>query len=152
MFEPCIDYIKTTRGEKCVYEMIRPYVHCRWLKKGPYGEVGANGVANTAFHPNDGVLILECGYQRNGSDYVPDEPGCMRASAVHDAWCRAMSKGQIPNTRKNRNCGVREYIAICRNDGLGLWNRRVRNGAMWGYRVVKYSIRWLFRDRRDRAE
>ena len=77
----------------------------------------------------DGIT-LHADYQWNGSNIVVDSPSCMRASAVHDAWCQGMRLGILANTEENWDLGVEEYIAICRKDGLNFVRAQLRQCFM----------------------
>ena len=131
------------------YQMIQEYVHVKWLGKRPpiMDKNGTgDGVGGVGFHTSgeERVLTLHSGYMWNGSDYVPDRSECMRASAIHDAWCRAMKSGDFQNTGKNWNRGAREYAAICRADGLHRFRVWARRATIVGYGIVKYFLRKLF--------
>ncbi len=59
---------------------------------------------------------------------------CLRASALHDAWCQAMDHRYFERGFRNWRRGAIEYRKICRKDGMG----RVR--AWFRYVVVC----WLY--------
>lgn len=60
-------------------------------------------------------VTLHRGYSWNGSNYAGDTPATLRASALHDAWWRAMEDGIYKcESRENAD---KEYIFICQEDG-----------------------------------
>ena len=60
-------------------------------------------------------VTLKRGYSWNGSNYVGDTIETLRASALHDAWWRAMVDGIYEcESRENAD---KEYVFICQEDG-----------------------------------
>ena len=123
------------------YRMLQDYVHLAWFSKRPpmiAKEWAGDGVENVTFHEDvdEGVLTLHRGYEWNGSNVVRDSPECMRASAVHDAWCKAMKAGQFRNVEENWDRGAHEYAAICVDDGLERWRAEGREAAIDFYGEV----------------
>ena len=45
---------------------------------------------------------------------------CLRASAIHDAWCQAMDAGLYKENCRNWFRGTSEYYSIARADGMGI--------------------------------
>lgn len=135
MFEEDRDYIVIAREE--AYEIIRTYEH-EWLHSNPpisgtsWETSGATALEHVTF--SDDGLTLASGYQWNGSNIVSDRPSCMRASAVHDAWCQAMGRGVLQHSEENWDRGVEEYVAICSADGLTGFEAQIRAWFMkvWG--------------------
>lgn len=99
------------------YAMLVDYNHQGWLC-GNSPDLGSAhpSLKNVRFRI-DGMTLLK-GYEWNGSDIVTDSPECMRASAVHDAWCDAMEDGIYKYTKANWDMGADEYADICIEDGL----------------------------------
>ena len=132
MFIESEDYIELEPDER--YRMLRDYSHT-WLEGTPAVGNLTIGRKNVTYTANE--LILHAGYEWNGSDQVKDTPQCMRASAVHDAWCWAMNAGIYVNDRKNWNRGAKEYAAIGSADGLS--DARARGKAIrWFGRCGRY--------------
>ena len=113
------------------YEMLEEHEH-KWTGEAPEMNVwvaGSQKLSNyVSFHTAG--ITLRAGYQWNGSNIVVDSPKCMRASAVHDAWCQGMRLGILANTEENWDLGVEEYIAICRKDGLNFVRAHLRECFM----------------------
>lgn len=133
MFKEGEDY-KTIKPEDS-YLVLRDYSHT-WIGNGPNLNrfvVASKDLEKFVTFNNRGLVLHEQ-YEWNGSNLVVDSPMCMRASAVHDAWCQGMRLGILENTEKNWGRGVDEYIAICRADGLNFLKRRLREIFMklWG--------------------
>ena len=84
-----------------------------------------------------GVTLFE-GYAWNGSTGAKDILACMRASALHDAWCQAMKKGIYGNGYLNWRRGASEYRSICRADGMGWFRARARwlGSLVWGLKKL----------------
>ena len=123
---------KKTRTIKVVeletkYLMLREYRH-EWLGNGPDMSVLVVGspLLDKYVSFSESGLTLRINYEWNGSNIVVDSPMCMKASAVHDAWCQGMRLGILASTEKNWDRGVDEYIAICRADGLNFVRSRLR--------------------------
>ena len=117
------------------YRMIQDYVHLEWLSKRPPmigGDRTGDPVPNVTLHGDseEGVLTLHRGFEWNGSNIVRDSPECMRASAIHDAWCKAMKTGQLREVEENWDRGAQEYAAICLEDGLEGWRATSREAAI----------------------
>lgn len=88
-----------TKHDKWPYRVLREYRHS-WRKKprnwnGQTEICDSDGVRVAALR-EDGVTLLE-GYAWNGSNVVKDTMACMRASALHDLWCQAMTRGIFGN-------------------------------------------------------
>ena len=99
------------------YSMLVEYNHERWLcGSGPDLGLAHPELKGVQFR-QDGMTLLK-GYEWNGSNFVTDSPECMRASAVHDAWCTATEHGIYENTKTNWDRGADEYAAICIEDGM----------------------------------
>ena len=125
MFKEGKDYRVVERETK--YRMLREHGH-EWLGNRPDKSVlvvGSPMLEKFVRFTESGVT-LRINYEWNGSNIVVDSPMCMRASAVHDAWCQGMRVGILESTEKNWDRGVDEYIAICRADGLNFVARRLR--------------------------
>ena len=113
------------------YILLEDYEH-KWIDDAPEASplvLGSKTLEKYVSFGTGGVT-LRSGYQWNGSNIVVDSPSCMRASAVHDAWCRGMRLGILVNTEKNWDRGVGEYIAICQEDGLNFIRSRLRESFM----------------------
>ena len=66
-----------------------------------------------------------------------DTRACMRASALHDVWCQAMSMDLYRNGYLNWLRGASEYRAICCSDGMPSWRAWLRYVAMSAYGLKK---------------
>lgn len=94
-FEEGVDYNEIDRDKNSYrYELVRTYVHADWAKAKPHGAIGSDRIGSAQFRQGH-ALVLDKGYRWNGCDFAPEQAEAMRASAVHDAWCRAMAAGQI---------------------------------------------------------
>ena len=138
MFQENVDYDVVDPERK--YRIVQEYTHSGWLA-GAAPDLG-DGVTSSDIDQyvsfaQDG-LTLRRGYEWNGSNLVPDSPECMRASAVHDAWCQAMRLRIYSNTEKNWDRGAEEYAAICRVDGLGRLDARTREFMIKLAGEIKY--------------
>ena len=135
------------------YRMIQDYVHLEWLSRRPPimdDDWAGDGVDGVTFHKmgDEGVLTLHTGYMWNGSRVVRDNPECMRASAIHDAWCKAMNSGQYRNVEENWDRGAHEYAVISVADGLEGWRTESRAAAINFYgdvAEITHAVRGLFR-------
>lgn len=125
MFQENVDYEVVDPERK--YRMVRDYDH-EWLDKAPDMSklVAPSPTLDRYVSYRADGLTLHKDYEWNGSNLVPDTPECMRASAVHDAWCQAMRLGVFSDTEKNWDRGAQEYSAICRADGLRRRDARFR--------------------------
>ena len=113
------------------YRLLRDCVHT-WIRLPPVmsnPSVEVHRLDDLVSFDSKGVF-LNAGYQWNGSNVVKDSPQCMRASAVHDAWCRGMHRGVLEDTKVNWDRGVEAYAAICEEDGLDVGNLRIREFFM----------------------
>ena len=113
------------------YQLLQDYEH-KWIDNAPEASewvLGSEALEKYVNFHSCGVT-LRANYQWNGSNVVVDGSSCMRASAVHDAWCQGMRLGILKNTEKNWDRGVDEYIAICREDGLNFVRSRLREWFM----------------------
>lgn len=123
------------------YRIVRKYTH-KWLKATPTFKQSRPTEDQERIEPyvsfTENGLVLHVEYKWNGSNIVVDTPGCMRASAVHDAWCQAMGLGILQRSEKNWDRGVEEYLAIAKADGLSLFRRVVRRVAMFAYGELRY--------------
>ena len=69
------------------------------------------------------AVTLYAGYAWDGnSGPAVNTLKCLRASALHDVWCQAMSADIFKNSFRNWAAGALEYQRICRKDGMG-WPR-----------------------------
>ena len=138
MFEEEQHYRVIEREAK--YVMLQDHEH-NWIREAPEMNVWVVGSQElsryVSFH-TDGIT-LRTDYQWNGSNIVVDSPSCMRASAVHDAWCQGMRLGILANTEENWDLGVEEYIAICRKDGLNFVRAQLRQCFMKLAGELKFS-------------
>ena len=84
-------------------------------------------------------VTLHPDYSWNGSNIVGDTKRTLRASAVHDAWCQAMSKQYkfYKRTRRNWMKGADEYREVCKEDGFGWFRRNVRWLAIRTYGLMR---------------
>lgn len=134
-----VDY-RTVKPERD-YRIIQDYTH-KWIKQPPTFRSSKPTADQLRIAPyvsfTENGLILHVQYKWNGSNIVADSPACMRASAVHDAWCQAMRLGIFQRSEKNWDRGVDEYAAIARQDGLSLFRRAIRALAMHAYGELKY--------------
>ena len=129
MFEEEEHYRVIEPEEK--YVLLKDYEH-KWLNTPPELNpwvIGSPNLEKYVSFDSEGVTLRK-GYQWNGSNIVVDSPNCMRASAVHDAWCQGMRVRILENTEKNWDRGVDEYIAICNQDGLNFVKSRLRDFFM----------------------
>lgn len=92
---------------------------------------GGVAVKLTAF----GVTLLQDYRWDGNSGPAPNTKSCLRASALHDAWCQAMKLQIYDNSLKNWRRGAAEYRKICRQDGMG----RLRAGARY-VAVLSYGV------------
>ena len=132
MFVEGDDY-RVIRPEEA-YVLLRRYEHS-WVHNPPRFKDQAPSEASLGYASfSDAGMVLEPEYRWNGSNVVVDSSACMRASAVHDAWCQAMGRGILEHSEENWDRGVEEYVAICDEDGLGEFAQRIRERFMllWG--------------------
>ncbi len=118
-----------TEQPKWPYRLLGKHNHS-WRRRprkwsGETTAITAAGGAKVARLGEDGVTLL-VGYAWNGSTGVPDTMACMRASALHDAWCQAMRMRVYGNGFRNWRRGAAEYRCICRADGMGRVKARLR--------------------------
>ena len=113
------------------YRLLRNCVHM-WIRQRPEVSIKEKGSVHVIEQVrfDDSCIYLDAGYQWNGSNIVVDSPQCMRASAIHDAWCKGMRYGILKNTKRNWDRGVETYVAICRQDGLFYRDARLREAMM----------------------
>ena len=137
MFTEGVDYKVIVPEKK--YRMLRNYKH-DWLGKPPIVKNHVRKIDSIQFRTN-GITLLK-GYVWNGDNVVPDRKRTMRASAVHDAWCKSMKKGVYRNRRKNWNRGILEYAKICLDDEVEELEVILRRAAMFKYGIFKYGISW----------
>ena len=129
-----------TEQPKWPYRLLGKHSHS-WRRRprkwsGETTAIPATGGAKVARLDEDGVTLL-VGYSWNGSTGAPDTMACMRASALHDAWCQAMRTRVYGNGYRNWLRGAREYRSICREDGMGRVKARVRWFLVAGYGLVR---------------
>jgi len=82
-------------------------------------------------------ITLLVGYAWNGSTGTPDTMTCMRASALHDAWCQAMRMPVYGNGFRNWRRGAREYRSVYRADGRGRAKAWLRWLALLGCGLLR---------------
>lgn len=84
------------------------------------------------------AVTLLTGYSWDGnSGPAVNTLKCLRASALHDAWCQAMKLGIFENSLRNWRAGASEYRKICRADGMWRVRAWTRYIAIMSYGVIK---------------
>ena len=131
---------KKTECREWPYRVLDEHRH-RWARKPRKCAGGttirtARGV-KVARLDECGVTLFE-GYAWNGSTAAKDTMACMRASALHDAWCQAMRKRVYGNGYPNWRRGASEYRSLCREDGMGRFRARLRwlGLLVWGLKKL----------------
>ena len=141
MFQENVNYETVERDR--LYRIEKEYKHS-WLVNGrPSSSIALpHDVKNrlgdiVATFTRHGITLLP-GYEWNGSNVIPDSPHCMRASAIHDAWCQAMRSGIYDDTEDNWDLGAQEYARICRADGMNKYIAWTLRKAIEAAGEVKY--------------
>ena len=124
-----LHYEKLPDNPDFLYVLLSPHNHQwrrnptlgrEWNPVGPNRRLNRLGMAVVSF-TETGVTLHE-GYAWDGSSGPAiDTCACMRASALHDAWCQAMAKHIYKNSYKNWRRGSAEYRSVCRADGMSWW-------------------------------
>ena len=117
------------------YEVQEEHKH-GWLHRPKAGSNSAQAIQDrkgrvvVTFHGVASVT-LHAGYAWDGnSGPAVNTLTCLRASALHDAWCQAMGAHIFENNFRNWAAGASEYRRICVTDGMF----RLRAG--WRYLAV----------------
>ena len=100
-----------------------------------------NGNPVVRFRNDVSVTLLQ-GYGWDGNSapsfVAPDTLKCLRASALHDAWCQAMRRRILERSFRNWRRGCIEYRKVCRDDGMGIPRAWIRYFPMcWFYGTWK---------------
>lgn len=88
-----------------------------------------------------GILTIRESYGWNGSNCSLDTRYSMEASAVHDALCQMLNKGEIKNTYENRAKADALYIEMCKEAGGNPVGLAMRASGLFLHRVAKYGLR-----------
>ena len=75
-------------------------------------------------------VILRTDYRWDGSTYAIDTRKCLKASALHDAWCQAMDEGIFEAGWLNWRRGCLEYRWLCGQAGMSGLRRYGRYSVM----------------------
>ena len=114
--------------------------HCHdWMRRPRAGSNPARGIQAcdgcmvVTFHAVKAVTLY-AGYAWDGnSGPAVNTLTCLRASALHDAWCQAMGVDIFENSFRNWAAGASEYQRICRQDGMSWLRAKGRYVAITGY-------------------
>lgn len=113
------------------FKMHKEYRH-EWKRTPKLGstkprEIQDNGGTVVAsFQDNDSVTLTPDYSWDGNSGPAVNTLKCLRASALHDAWCQAMQEDIFEGSWMNWMRGASEYRKICRDDGMSrvrAWSR-----------------------------
>ena len=120
------------------YEVQKEHCH-DWMREPRAGRnptrviKARDGCVVVTFHEVKAVTLY-AGYAWDGnSGPAVNTLKCLRASALHDAWCQAMGAGVFANSLRNWAAGASEYQRICQQDGMGWLRAKFRCIAILGY-------------------
>ena len=122
------------------YKITYPYTY-KWETK-PLWKVNSQeheivSSQKTVARLKDNSITLSPGYAWDGSTLASDTPACMRASALHDAWCQTMKADAYQNNYKNWRRGATEYRMVCIQDGMSEPRAWFRWIVLAGYGVFR---------------
>lgn len=133
------------RSGRWPYVVLKDHLHS-WQKPpkgGSQGKIESNNKALATVSPGGVTLHRDYAWDGSSGPGVEDTLFCMRASALHDVWCQAMTKGFYPNRLGNWRRGASMYRTICREDGMASWRA-------WG-RYFGILVYWPLRALKGRS-